>query len=159
MLSINRGDFYDAPTVVTQGPEGRRVETLPMLGRAHEHRAQVFVLATVGKSQLAERGLAEIFQHRFELGLDFARSPRLAESAAPWPVASAELSVLWYTAGQGEEDFAVHHFQRFVDEPGRPLDLRWAAEHDVDEVAFRAKWRVDGDIIDTNAGLVSHQIA
>lgn len=27
----------------------------------------------------------------------------------------------------------------------------------VDEVAFRAKWRVDGDIIDTNAGIVSHQ--
>jgi hypothetical protein len=48
----------------------------------------------------------------------------LAESAAPWPVASAELSLLWYTAGQGEEDFAVHYFQRFVDEPGRPLDLR-----------------------------------
>lgn len=47
-----------------------------------------------------------------------------AESAAPWPVASAELSLLWYTAGQGEEDFAVHHFERFVDEPGRALDLR-----------------------------------
>ncbi len=29
----------------------------------------------------------------------------------------------------------------------------------VDEVAFRAKWRVDGDIIDTNAGIVSHQKA
>ena len=25
---------------------------------------------------------------------------------------------------KGEEDFAVHHFERFVDEPGRPLDLR-----------------------------------
>lgn len=48
----------------------------------------------------------------------------IAERAAPWPVASAELSLLWYTAGQGEEDFAVHYFQRFVDEPGRPLDLR-----------------------------------
>ena len=32
-LSINRGDFYDAPTVVTQGPEGRRVETLPIKRR------------------------------------------------------------------------------------------------------------------------------
>lgn len=47
-----------------------------------------------------------------------------AAGAAPWPVRSAELSVLWYTAGQGDEDFAVHHFERFVDEPGRPLDLR-----------------------------------
>ena len=48
----------------------------------------------------------------------------LVEGAVPWPVRSAELSILWYTAGQGEEDFAVHHFERFVDEPGRPLDLR-----------------------------------
>ncbi len=48
----------------------------------------------------------------------------LAEGAVPWPVRSAELSILWYTAGQGEEDFAIHHFERFVDEPGRPLDLR-----------------------------------
>jgi hypothetical protein len=48
----------------------------------------------------------------------------LAENSVPWPVSSAELSLLWYTAGQGEEDFAVHYFERFVDEPGRPLDLR-----------------------------------
>lgn len=48
----------------------------------------------------------------------------LVEGAVPWPVRSAELSVLWYTAGQGEEDFSVHHFERFVDEPGRPLELR-----------------------------------
>lgn len=48
----------------------------------------------------------------------------IAEGAMSWPVRSAELSVLWYTAGQGDEDFALHDFQRFVDEPGRPLDLR-----------------------------------
>ncbi len=48
----------------------------------------------------------------------------LAEGAARWPVRSVELSILWYTAGQGEEDFAVHHFERIVDEPSRPLDLR-----------------------------------
>jgi hypothetical protein len=29
-LSINRGGFYSAPTIVSQGPEGRRVETLPI---------------------------------------------------------------------------------------------------------------------------------
>ena len=40
------------------------------------------------------------------------------------PVRAAELSVLWYTAGKGEEDMAVHHFERLVDEPARPLDLR-----------------------------------
>jgi hypothetical protein len=36
---------------------------------------------------------------------------------------SAELSVLWYTSGKGEEDMAVHHFERLVEEPVRPLDL------------------------------------
>jgi hypothetical protein len=41
------------------------------------------------------------------------------------PAARAvELSVLWYTAGKGEEDMAVHHFERLVDEPSKPLDLR-----------------------------------
>jgi hypothetical protein len=39
-------------------------------------------------------------------------------------VRAIELSILWYTAGKGEEDMAVHHFERLVDEPGRPLDLR-----------------------------------
>lgn len=42
----------------------------------------------------------------------------------PSAVRAAELSVLWYTAGKGEEDMAVHHFERLVEEPGRPLDLR-----------------------------------
>jgi hypothetical protein len=37
---------------------------------------------------------------------------------------AVELSVLWYTAGQGDEDFDVHYFQRFVDESARRLDLR-----------------------------------
>ena len=37
---------------------------------------------------------------------------------------AVELSVLWYTAGKGEEDMAVHHFERLVNEPARPLDLR-----------------------------------
>lgn len=40
------------------------------------------------------------------------------------PARAVELSVLWYTAGKGEEDMAVHHFERLVDEPLRPLDLR-----------------------------------
>jgi hypothetical protein len=48
----------------------------------------------------------------------------MVEGATPWPVRSAELSILWYTAGKGEEDFAIHFFERYVDEPGRPLDLR-----------------------------------
>ena len=34
-------------------------------------------------------------------------------------VRSAELSVLWYTEGKGDEDFGVHHFERLsADEAG-----------------------------------------
>src|SRR5262245_33271994 len=40
------------------------------------------------------------------------------------PARAVELSVLWYTAGKGEEDIAVHHFERHVDDSSRPLDLR-----------------------------------
>ncbi len=40
------------------------------------------------------------------------------------PARAVELSILWYTAGKGEEDMAVHHFERLVDEASRPLDLR-----------------------------------
>jgi hypothetical protein len=48
----------------------------------------------------------------------------MVDGTKPWAVRAAEVSVLWYTAGQGEEDFSVHYFDRLVDEPGRPLDLR-----------------------------------
>ena len=52
---------------------------------------------------------------------------RLAVSH-PDEVRAVELSILWYTIGQGEEDMAVHYFQRRqMDEvirPGEPpLDL------------------------------------
>ncbi len=40
------------------------------------------------------------------------------------PAKAVELSVLWYTSGKGEEDMSVHHFERAVDEPNRPLDIR-----------------------------------
>ena len=48
----------------------------------------------------------------------------LVEGNPGGAIRAAELSVLWYTAGQGEEDFEVHHFERFVDEHSQPLDLR-----------------------------------
>ena len=48
----------------------------------------------------------------------------MVDSAHAWSVRAAELSVLWYTAGAGDEDLAVHHFERLVDDPARPLDLR-----------------------------------
>lgn len=48
----------------------------------------------------------------------------MVEDAQLRPARAVELSILWYTAGKGEEDMAVHHFERLVDEPSRPLDLR-----------------------------------
>ena len=40
----------------------------------------------------------------------------LVEGGQVVGVRSVELSVLWYTAGKGEEDMAVHHFERLVEE-------------------------------------------
>jgi hypothetical protein len=48
----------------------------------------------------------------------------MVEGVQPRAARAVELSVLWYTAGKGEEDMAVHHFERLVGEPDRPLDLR-----------------------------------
>jgi hypothetical protein len=48
----------------------------------------------------------------------------LIDGGQPWAVRAVELSILWYTAGEGEEDFAVHYFERFVDDANRRLDLR-----------------------------------
>jgi len=48
----------------------------------------------------------------------------MIEGTQARPVRAAELSVLWYTAGKGEEDMAVHYFERLVDDPTKPLDLR-----------------------------------
>jgi hypothetical protein len=48
----------------------------------------------------------------------------MVEGGPSWATRAAELSVLWYTAGKGDEDMAVHWFERIVDEPSRPLDLR-----------------------------------
>lgn len=49
--------------------------------------------------------------HRYSPGETLRGGYRLGE----WrenELAAVELSVLWYTAGQGEEDFFVHHFER-----------------------------------------------
>jgi hypothetical protein len=48
----------------------------------------------------------------------------VVDGSQPWTMRAVELSVLWYTTGKGEEDMAVHHFERHVDEAARPLDLR-----------------------------------
>ena len=38
-------------------------------------------------------------------------------------VRAVELSVLWYTEGKGDEDLAVHHFQRLECSSDHPLDM------------------------------------
>ena len=48
----------------------------------------------------------------------------MVDGSQPWAMRAVELSVLWYTSGKGDEDMAVHHFERHVSEAGRPLDLR-----------------------------------
>jgi hypothetical protein len=48
----------------------------------------------------------------------------MVDGSQPWAMRALELSVLWYTSGKGEEDIAVHHFERHVSETARPLDLR-----------------------------------
>ncbi|MEX0711664.1 MAG: hypothetical protein WD847_17915 [Pirellulales bacterium] len=37
---------------------------------------------------------------------------------------AVELSVLWHTEGQGDEDLAVHHFERWSREQDEPADFR-----------------------------------
>jgi hypothetical protein len=44
--------------------------------------------------------------------------------ADPLDVKGAELSVLWYTEGKGDEDMAVHFFQRIGNDNGQFVDLR-----------------------------------
>ena len=39
-------------------------------------------------------------------------------------VRAAELSVLWYTVGKGDEDLAVHFFERTTPHSADPVDLR-----------------------------------
>ena len=60
-------------------------------------------------------------------------------------VRSAELSVLWYTAGKGDEDMAVHHFERFVDDAAAPMDLR--AAHQFSTVLPSSPLSYDGVIL------------
>ncbi len=48
----------------------------------------------------------------------------MVESTQLQRARAVEVSVLWYTSGKGEEDMSVHYFERLVDDPSRPLDLR-----------------------------------
>ncbi len=57
-----------------------------------------------------------LYQSGEPLAGHFEMDPLLVADAQ-----AVELSVLWYTEGQGDEDLAVHHFQRFSAEGDRSL--------------------------------------
>ncbi len=46
------------------------------------------------------------------------------QGVPPDDIKAVELSVLWYTIGQGDEDLAVHYFERIAGEEGDGVDLR-----------------------------------
>jgi len=69
----------------------------------------------------------------------------LVEGAQPSNPRAVELSVLWYTAGKGDEDMAVHHFERLVDQPTQALDLR--VPHRFSVVLPASPLSYDGHII------------
>ena len=54
---------------------------------------------------------------------DLLRGQCRIEQVRPLDWDALELSILWYTEGKGDEDFAVHHFQRWSPAEGQPLDL------------------------------------
>lgn len=66
--------------------------------------------------------LLEGSQHTFEPGQTLSAECRIESLSVAEPRAM-EVSVLWYTEGKGEEDMAVHYFNRVSSDEGT-LDLR-----------------------------------
>lgn len=58
----------------------------------------------------------------YEPGETLAGEYRVESLSTAEPVA-VEVSVLWYTEGQGDEDFAVHYFDRQTSANGQAVDL------------------------------------
>lgn len=46
------------------------------------------------------------------------------DAVQPAEMQAVEASVMWYTEGKGDEDFAVHHFERFTPSDAIDGDLR-----------------------------------
>ena len=67
------------------------------------------------------------------------------ESAEPGEVKAVEVSVLWYTEGKGEEDFAVHDFRRVTIDERLPADPRCLGEFST--VLPHSPLSYDGQII------------
>jgi hypothetical protein len=73
------------------------------------------------------------------------------DGAAPDQVRAAELSVLWHTEGKGDEDLAVHHFDRISMETNPDWDPRQPRSFEAklpnsplsyDGVIVKIRWRV-----------------
>lgn len=54
---------------------------------------------------------------------DLLRGSFVVDDVEQNEVRSAELSVMWYTVGKGEEDLGVHYFQRFATDGPEAVDL------------------------------------
>lgn len=73
------------------------------------------------------------------------------EAAQPETVQAAELSILWHTEGKGDEDFAVHHFERISRDVHPDWDPSDAREFTTalpnsplsyDGVIVKIRWRI-----------------
>lgn len=73
------------------------------------------------------------------------------ESSPAEAIHAAELSVLWHTEGKGDEDFAVHHFERVSKEtepdwaPRQPRAFRTKLPNSplsYDGVIVKIRWRI-----------------
>lgn len=82
--------------------------------------------------------------HRYALGEMLCGGYRLSDWRDSGLVA-VELSVLWYTAGQGEEDFFVHHFERHK-EAELPVRVE-ETPHLVETVLPASPLSYDGQIV------------
>jgi hypothetical protein len=64
-------------------------------------------------------GDSRIFQPGQTLSGEF-----FVETPNPHDLTAVELSVMWHTEGKGDEDLAVHHFQRIANDSGDEVDFR-----------------------------------
>lgn len=78
-------------------------------------------IAATHRNDLAEVQVAHS-EEAFAPG-DVLKGSICVRSEHAGEVRSAELSVLWYTAGKGEEDFGVHYFKRYPTEGPDAVEL------------------------------------
>ncbi len=62
------------------------------------------------------------YQQNFQPG-DVLRGEYQIDAVDPADIAAVELSILWFTEGKGEEDMAVHYFERLTADDNQPATL------------------------------------